>query len=112
MGRLPPCQRDRRLPRAALRDAPAGPSHGLGRQRLHVVRPIIDAVESLHVSVNGERIELDRRISVADLLRRCRRAETPCAVEINDRVVPWREHPDHLVDDGDRIEIVTLVGGG
>ena len=34
------------------------------------------------------------------------------AVELNRRVVPRSEHRQTLLADGDRVEIVTLVGGG
>jgi len=34
------------------------------------------------------------------------------AVEVNRRVVPRRDHAATLLQDGDSIEIVTLVGGG
>jgi len=34
------------------------------------------------------------------------------AVELNRRVVPRAEHPTTVLVDGDRIEVVTLVGGG
>jgi len=35
-----------------------------------------------------------------------------CAVEVNRRVIPRRDHATATLVDGDRIEIVTLVGGG
>lgn len=34
------------------------------------------------------------------------------AVELNQNVVPRSEHRQTFLSDGDRIEIVTLVGGG
>ena len=34
------------------------------------------------------------------------------AVELNRRVVPRAEHPTTILADGDRVEVVTLVGGG
>jgi thiamine biosynthesis protein ThiS len=34
------------------------------------------------------------------------------AVELNRRVISRNEHRSALLKDGDRIEIVTLVGGG
>ncbi len=39
-------------------------------------------------------------------------ARIPCAVEVNKRLVPHREHAAAELRDGDQIEIVTLVGGG
>jgi sulfur carrier protein len=34
------------------------------------------------------------------------------AVEVNLEVVPRAEHRDTILNDGDRVEVVTLVGGG
>jgi sulfur carrier protein len=64
------------------------------------------------ISVNGEQVSLDQPCTVRDLLERFRLGEAPCAVEINRALVPKRRHADHLLSDGDHIEIVTLVGGG
>ena len=36
----------------------------------------------------------------------------PVAVEINREIVPRAEHANHVVHDGDVIEIVHFVGGG
>ncbi len=36
----------------------------------------------------------------------------PCAVEVNQSLVPAKSHQDHQLQAGDQIEIVTLVGGG
>ncbi len=66
---------------------------------------------SVCVTVNGSPIELDESSTVADLLRRLE-TQGPCAVEVNRRVVPRREHAEHRLEPGDLVEIVTLVGGG
>ncbi len=34
------------------------------------------------------------------------------AVEINGELVPRKRHAERILADGDRLEIVTLVGGG
>jgi sulfur carrier protein len=36
----------------------------------------------------------------------------PVAVEVNLELVPRQNHAQHLLAEGDRLEIVTLVGGG
>lgn len=36
----------------------------------------------------------------------------PLAVEVNERVVPRADLPRCMLADGDRLEIVTFVGGG
>ena len=66
----------------------------------------------MRVTVNGDSVDLDRPIAVSTLLERLAPGAHPCAVEINRRLVPAREHRTQLVREGDTIEIVTLVGGG
>jgi sulfur carrier protein len=66
----------------------------------------------MRVSVNGEEMMIDGRCSVADLLKRCELGDAPCAVEVNRSLVPKRKHDEHRLQEGDVIEIVTLVGGG
>ena len=34
------------------------------------------------------------------------------AVEINKRIIPKSDHERHVIKDGDRIEIITAIGGG
>ena len=67
---------------------------------------------ALSVSVNGEPVELSAPATVSTLLAAHGLDSAPCAVEVNRRLVPKREHGDHALHDGDAIEIVTLVGGG
>jgi sulfur carrier protein len=62
--------------------------------------------------VNDDTIDLPDGASVRDLLAHLGLAEKPCAVEVNQHVVPRRDHEQVSLQDGDRVEIVTLVGGG
>jgi len=34
------------------------------------------------------------------------------AVEINQKIIPKSDHGTHLIKDGDKIEIITAIGGG
>lgn len=66
----------------------------------------------MQVTINGERKAFEREMSVADLLADRRIEPRRVAVEINEDIVPRKTYADRLVRDGDRIEIVTFVGGG
>ncbi len=66
----------------------------------------------MQVTINGETRELPTPCTIAELLRSLDLLDRPCAVEVNERVIPRREHERHRLADGDRIEVVTLVGGG
>jgi sulfur carrier protein len=68
--------------------------------------------EPLRLVVNGEPRELAAGSSAHDLIVAAGLAGRPLAVEVNQRIVPRRDLPACMLHDGDRIEIVTLVGGG
>ena len=34
------------------------------------------------------------------------------AVEINQKIIPKSDHGSYLIKDGDKIEIITAIGGG
>jgi sulfur carrier protein len=64
------------------------------------------------VVVNGTPHDVPPATTVADMLGRLQVAGRPVAVEVNLRLVPRERHGEHTLEDGDRLEIVTLVGGG
>jgi len=66
----------------------------------------------MNIRVNGEQRTYDTACTVERLLDELKLGGQPCAVEVNTAVVPWREHGERVLSDGDTVEIVTLVGGG
>ncbi|WP_297035387.1 sulfur carrier protein ThiS [Thermogutta sp.] len=66
----------------------------------------------IRVLVNGEWQDVPAGITIGELLRRWGLAEKPVAVERNLQVVPRTRHEQTTLSEGDRLEIVTLVGGG
>ena len=66
---------------------------------------------SLTVTVNGRPRTVDVGSTVGDLVREVA-AAAAVAVERNGDVVPASEHGSTPLADGDRLEIVTFVGGG
>ena len=50
--------------------------------------------------------------TVAGLLASLNRDPKKVAVEVNEEVVPRELHATTELKDGDRVEVVTLVGGG
>ena len=51
-------------------------------------------------------------IVVAELLEQLALAGKHVAVEVNLQLITRDRHAEHRLADGDRLEIVTLVGGG
>ena len=65
----------------------------------------------IKITLNGEPRELDKGTNVSNLLQNLE-ISVPCAVEMNKKVIPKALHPDTIINDGDIVEIVTIVGGG
>ena len=66
----------------------------------------------MDIQLNGEPRRLDAAATIAALLEREGLATRRVAVEVNGEIVPRGRHPDHLLQDGDRVEIVHALGGG
>ena len=66
----------------------------------------------MQVILNGEPRELDETATIGDLLGQLQLNPKFLAVELNRRVIPRAEHGRTTLDEGDQLEIVTLVGGG
>jgi thiamine biosynthesis protein ThiS len=66
----------------------------------------------MDVIVNGEPKEIVPGTTVAQLLAGLRLQPRHVAVERNRNLVPRSEHAACILETGDRLEIVTLVGGG
>lgn len=62
--------------------------------------------------VNGQEHAAAEGMTVAALLVELGLSGKPVAVEVNLELVPAARHAEHRLADGDRLEIVTLVGGG
>ena len=67
---------------------------------------------SIDVIVNGSARKLTDGTTVEDLLGELGLAGKRVAVERNREVVPRAQHPTTVLVDGDRLEVVTFVGGG
>jgi len=66
----------------------------------------------LQLTINGEPKDLPEPLTVADLLARLGFDRRKVAVEVNEMVVPAARHAEQRLGAGDRVEVVTLVGGG
>ena len=66
----------------------------------------------MQIQVNGEQREVESGLSIAELLRVLQLDPKYLAVERNLELVPREDHENTLLNEGDRLEVVTLVGGG
>lgn len=64
------------------------------------------------ITVNGKQIQLAFEMSVADYLEQNNYQIKRIAVELNEEILPKYSYSDTMLKDGDRLEVVTFVGGG
>ena len=64
------------------------------------------------VTVNGKKREIADQTTISQLLEQLELKQQRVAVEVNMEIVPFQEHAQHVLNDGDELEVVTLVGGG
>lgn len=72
----------------------------------------IPVTGDISVTINGELRPVAAGTTALDLVESLGLAGRPLAVEVNESVVPRARLADRALVTGDRIEIVTLVGGG
>jgi sulfur carrier protein len=66
----------------------------------------------MQILVNDQPREVPEACTVAALLEQLGLTGKPVAVEVNLQLVPRGRHSEHVLAANDRLEIVTLVGGG
>lgn len=64
------------------------------------------------VTVNGSPEQLDDGLTVGQLVAKYELTPPRVAVEVNQELVSRRDYDATRLNDGDRVEIVTFVGGG
>lgn len=64
------------------------------------------------ISFNGEPLSIDGATTISKILDQFEIDRRQVAVEVNLEIVPRAELDKYVIQDGDRIEVVTLVGGG
>ena len=66
----------------------------------------------MHVIVNDQTQQYPDGLTVWQLLQQLGLEGKPVAVELNQELVPRGQHAETTLQDGDRLEIVSLTGGG
>lgn len=67
---------------------------------------------SIDVVINGQPRKIEEGTTVSVLLDQLGLGERRVAVERNREIVPRAQHASTILADGDRLELVTFVGGG
>ena len=66
----------------------------------------------MQIFLNGQTLDLQAPTSLAQLLEQQGYAQRRVAVEVNRSIVPKSLHGEHLLNEGDKVEIVHALGGG
>lgn len=66
----------------------------------------------MQIQLNGEAMELPAGSTVEALIEKLALAGKRLAVEVNEDIVPRSQHPEFILNDGDRVEVVHAIGGG
>jgi sulfur carrier protein len=66
----------------------------------------------MQIYVNGEARHVDSNATIASLIEELGLDPRQLAVERNLELAPRRDHAVTRLAEGDRLEVVTLVGGG
>lgn len=69
-------------------------------------------ISQIQIQLNGVEHLVTSGSTIAVLLRELKIENRYCAVERNSNVVPREQHAVCVLQSGDQIEVVTLVGGG
>jgi sulfur carrier protein len=70
------------------------------------------ASAGLTITVNGDSLSVAAGTTALEVVESLGLAGRPIAVEVNEAVVPRARLAGCMLEDGARLEIVTLVGGG
>lgn len=66
----------------------------------------------MEIQLNGQNRPLAPPITITALLLAEGLAERRVAVEVNGEIIPRGQHATHVLQAGDRVEIVHALGGG
>jgi sulfur carrier protein len=66
----------------------------------------------MKITINGESKEVNDGITVTELLQEISTPVVGVAVELNRAIVPRSLHVSTVLQEGDLLEIVKMVGGG
>jgi sulfur carrier protein len=66
----------------------------------------------IEISVNGEPFSVPAGATISELLTQLKISSRAIAVERNQEVQPFHGFHQQMLEPGDCLEIVTLVGGG
>lgn len=69
-------------------------------------------MRAMRLTVNGDPVELPAPLTLATLAARLALSGQRVAFEVNGTIVPRSQRDTHALRDGDRVEVISAIGGG
>lgn len=66
----------------------------------------------MKIQLNGKELQIDSETTLMQLINNEGMAGKRLAAEVNHEIITKSEHSNHILNDGDRVEIVHAIGGG
>ena len=66
----------------------------------------------MNIFINGKVSEVKKNINIQDILRMNNISDENIVVEINRTIISKMHWDDTIIEENDKIEIITAVGGG
>lgn len=66
----------------------------------------------MQITLNGEKINISDKMTIANLLTEFALSAQKVAVELNQKIIPIEDYKLTILKENDYIEIVEFVGGG
>ena len=66
----------------------------------------------MQIVINGELITISEKLTAQQLLQELGIAEQKLALEVNEEIVPRSTLTEHIIQPGDKVEIIHAIGGG
>ena len=77
-----------------------------------IMRHMSNIVEQISLTVNGDSIQVEAGLTLAQLIAQLELDTRKVAVERNLEIVPRSTYAAVRLESGDRLEIVHFIGGG
>ena len=69
-------------------------------------------IQRMHITINGSQENYPTDTAVSQLLNQLNLQDKRIALEINKEIIPRSEYDQHILNDGDIVEIIHAIGGG
>ena len=66
----------------------------------------------MNIKLNGEKFTVDEKLSLINFLKNNNIDEKNIVIEINKKIITKSLWKEYRLNDNDKIEIITAVGGG